>query len=316
MEKNLFVGLFACTLASLGAGCISWGDKFSGKAYELPQNASVEAVPIIPEVINTGGLAFEEQGILYFANYLHSGTIGNCKVDDTAPPTTFIDLNEWMTSSDDRTPDVHGLALDAEGRLIGADAGTGKVIRISPDASKVEVLADSCEGMLFGSVQDIALSPDGTVYASSPDEGVIYRIRPEEGTIDILNRDLVRADGMAITPDGTRLVVTEPDAARLLVYSLKDEPSSAVPEATMDFSGAGESPHGVAFDQIGHLYVAMGDLGLVHVFDLADTRLLRTYQAGGSVFRLSISAKLNRFREGTLWVSGGRSEGLRRIRLN
>ena len=294
---------------TLLGGCFSLKEKFSTKPFRLQENGSSDAVTVISEVANTAGLAFKEEGTLYFSNYSQSGTIGVYNVDDATPPSTFIDLNEWMTSYDERTPDVHGLAMDADGCLIGADAGTGKVIRVSPDASKVEVLADSYKGMLFGSVRDVALSSSGTVYASSPDEGVIYKIFPEEGRVDILNRDIVRADGLAITPDGTRLVVTEPDAARLLVYSLENDLSASVPVATLDFSGPDESPHGVAFDQTGHLYVAMGDLGLVHVFDLADSRLLRTYQTGGSVDRLVC-------RDGTLWFSGGRSQGLRKIRLH
>ncbi|MBG29330.1 MAG: hypothetical protein CMI31_04925 [Opitutae bacterium] len=309
MQNNFIIGLVTCVFATLLGGCFSFKEKFSAKPFELQEVGLIEAVPVISKVANTSGLAFQEEGTLYFSNYSNSGTIGVYKVDDATPPSTFIDLNEWMTSYDERTPDVHGLAMDADGCLIGADAGTGKVIRVSPDASKVEVLADSYKGMLFGSVRDVALSSNGTVYASSPDEGVIYKIFPEKGKVDILNRDMVRADGLAITPDGTRLVVTEPDAARLLVYSLENELSGSVPVATLDFSGPAESPQGVAFDQTGHLYVAMGDLGLVHVFDLADSRLLRTYQTGGTVDRLVC-------RDGTLWLSGGRSQGIRKIRLN
>ena len=309
MEHKSFVGLIACTFALIGAGCVSLTDKSAGKASKLPPSESVQVVQVVPEVVHTGGLAFDDEGVLYFANYLHSGTIGQYAVDESESPTTFIDLNEWMISSDDRFPSVLGLAMDVQGRLIGADAGTGKVIRVSPDATKVEVLADSYEGMLFGSVCDVALSPEGIVYASSPDEGVIYQIHPDEGKVDIVNRELVRADGLAISPDGTRLVVTEPDAARLLVYTLDDESSDNYPVATLDFSDSGESPHGLAFDEFGRLYVAMGESGSVNVFDLADTRLLRTYDAGGSANRLFL-------REGFLWVSGGQSEGLRKIRLN
>ncbi|MFP6900301.1 MAG: SMP-30/gluconolactonase/LRE family protein [Opitutales bacterium] len=276
---------------------------------ELPANSSVQAVSVIPEVVDTGGLAINASGVLYFANYLHSGTIGQYNLAEVAPPTTFIDLNEWMTSPKDRSPSLRGLAVDTKGRLVGADAGTGKVIRISPNASKVEILADSYRGMLLRSVHDVALSPDGTIYASSPEEGVIYRIRPEEGKVDIVNRDLIWADGLAISPDGSRLVVTEPAAARLLVFLLQDDSYRGVPATTLDFSDTGDSPHGVAFDELGRLYVGMGDLGSVHVFDLAETRLLRTYDVGGSANRLFLQ-------DGTLWVSGGRSEGLRRIRLN
>jgi sugar lactone lactonase YvrE len=308
MQNHWLAKLFACASTFILSGCVLLTDESSSKSFELRENSLVQIDPVLPEVVQLGGLVFDSEGILYFSNYLHTGTIGRYNADESSPPTTFINLNEWMTSYDDRSPNVHGLAMDDEGRLIGADAGTGKIIRVSPDASKVEVLADSYEGMLFGGVQDVALSPDGVVFASSPDEGVIYRIRPEEGKVEILNYELVRADGLAISPDGSRLVVTEPDAARVLVFSLKQETASSFPLATIDFSDSGESPRGLAFDESGRLYVAMGESGSVNVFDLADTRLLRTYDMGGSADRLFIH-------EGSLWVSGGRSKGVRRMWL-
>tara|TARA_B100000959_G_scaffold284007_1_gene354412 strand:+ start:168 stop:1097 length:930 start_codon:yes stop_codon:yes gene_type:complete len=308
MENSSLTRLFACVLTLTGGGCLTSDNGPSSKVGDLPGRSPSDVVSVIPEIVNSGGLAFDAKGILYFANYLHPGTIGRYAVDESAPPTTFIDLNEWMTSYDDRLPRVHGLVMDAEGRLIGADAGTGKVIRVSPDASKVEVLADSYEGMLFGSVHDVALSPDGTVYASSPDEGAIYSIRPEEGKVGILNNELVRADGLAISPDGGRLVVTEPDAARVLVFSLKEKSSGNGPLVTIDFTDAGEVPRGIAFDESGRLFVAMGESGAVNVFDLADARLLQTYDMGGSADRLFL-------RDGLLWVSGGQSDGVRKLRL-
>lgn len=308
MHHHLFFRLLFCPLALLGNGCVFLHDESSVQSFELRENRSIQIDPVLPEVVRSGGLVFDSAGVLYFSNYLHKGTIGRYTVDGTSPPTTFIDLNEWMTSYDDRSPDIRGLVMDGEGRLIGADAGTGKIIRMAHDASKVEVLADSYEGMLFGSVHDVALSPDGVVFASSPGDGVIYCIRPEEGEVQILNYELVRGDGLAISPDGVRLVVTEPDAARVLVFSLDKDTSGIFPSATIDFSDSGQSPRGLAFDTAGRLYVAMGESGLVNVFDLSDTSLLRTYEVGDSADRLFIN-------DGNLWISGDQSEGLRRVKL-
>ena len=219
MQNHCLAKILACAFTFIFGGCFSLTDESSAKSFELRENSLVQIDPVLPEVVRPGGLVFDSEGTLYFSNYLHTGTIGRYEVDESSPPTTFINLNEWMTSYDERSPNVHGLAIDEKGRLIGADMGTGKVIRMSANASKVEVLADSYEGMLFGGLRDVALSPDGVLYASSPDEGVIYRIQPEKGKVEILNYELVRADGLAISPDGERLVVTEPDAARVLVFS-------------------------------------------------------------------------------------------------
>ena len=77
---------------------------------------------------------------------------------------------------------------------------------------------------------------------------------------------------------------------------------------TIDFTDAGEVPRGIAFDESGRLFVAMGESGAVNVFDLADARLLQTYDMGGSADRLFL-------RDGLLWVSGGQSDGVRKLRL-
>lgn len=306
MYIHCSVRIFTCLLPFIGSGCFTLFEKSSDS---LLSNVPVPVTTVIPEVVDTGGIAINASGVLYFANYLRSGTIGQYNPAELAPPTIFIDLNEWITSFKKRSLNLHGLVVDSEGRLVGADTGTGKVVRISPNASKVEILADSYQGMLLQSVQDVALSPDGTVYASSAEEGLVYRIQPDEGKVDIVNQDLIWADGLAISPDGNRLVVTEPDAARLLVFSRQNDSFDGFPAAKLDFSDASDTPHDVAFDESGLLYVAMGDLGLVHVFDLPENRLLQTYDVGGSVNRLLPS-------NGTLWFSGGKTEGLRSIRLN
>tara|TARA_B100001123_G_scaffold423773_1_gene534336 strand:- start:3025 stop:3954 length:930 start_codon:yes stop_codon:yes gene_type:complete len=308
MEKRIFTKLLACLPVILAGGCSWFARENIGAGLELPLNDAPQVSIVVPKLAHSGGLAFDSEGILYFANHLNPGTIGRYAVDQLEPATVFIDLNEWLTTYGDQAPIVQGLTIDAEGRLIGAVLGTGKIIRVSPDASKVEVLADSHEGILFSSVHDVVLAPEGLVYASSPDEGVIYRISPDEGKVQIVNQELVRADGLAISPDGKCLVVAEPDAARVLVFSLENEYPENAPVSTLDFSGSGQSPRGLLFDKQGRLFVGMGEAGTVNVFDLTETRLLRTYEVGGSADRLFL-------REGELWISGGRDGGVRKLTL-
>ena len=68
-------------------------------------------------VAKIGGLAFSEEGILFFANHGKSGTIGKYRLGQKSEPETFIDLSEWISSSDDQDLRVEGLRIDAEGRL-------------------------------------------------------------------------------------------------------------------------------------------------------------------------------------------------------
>ena len=101
-----------------------------GETFPLLPPENVELSPVIPNLDRSGGLTFSTDGILYFANYLQSGTIGMHQVGQSQSPETFIDLTQWMTSYGDRTPRAHGMRIDGQGRLVVAEAGTGKVIRI------------------------------------------------------------------------------------------------------------------------------------------------------------------------------------------
>lgn len=277
-----------------------------GANAPLPLPLKPEVSMVMPSFGHSGGLAFHPDGVLYFANHLHLGTIGRFVVGRSDEPETFIDLREWMTSYGERIPRAQGIRLDAEGRLVVAEAGTGKIIRISSESDKIEVLADSYDGTLLNSVWDVEIDRNGFVYASVPDSGVIYSIRPAGGIVDILNDELVRVHGLALSPEGDRLVAAEPDSGRVLVFDLEKGRLAAEMWTLVDFSPTGEEPVALAFDEFNRLFVGLGDAEKVQVFDLTRGTLIRTYEVGGPVSGLSYS-------DGTLFVSGG--EAIRSISL-
>ena len=98
--------------------------------YDLPQRDEVIAQPVTPLLQRSGGLAFSEQGTLFFANHEKSGTIGKYQLDKR-----------------EQTGNLHRLVrvdflfrrpgLESRGPLLIAEAGTGKLIRVSPDARKI-----------------------------------------------------------------------------------------------------------------------------------------------------------------------------------
>lgn len=273
---------------------------------DLPQRDEVVAQAVTPLLQRSGGLAFSEQGTLFFANHKKSGTIGRYELGEESEPETFIDLSEWISSSGDRDLRVEGLRIDGRGRILIAEAGTGKLLRVSPDARKLEVLADSYDGYRFATVKDLAIGSNGDLYASSPYSGTVYRIRPDSGYVGILNEDLVRVEGLAISPDGKSLVAAEPDASRIVVFDIPDELVPVTSWTLVDFSPSGVEPKGVVFDEKGRLFVALGDREEIRVFDLAKGEELVVYDAGGVAENLT-------YRDGSLFVSGG--DRIRRMRL-
>ena len=60
----------------------------------------------------------------------------------------------------------------------------------------------------------------------------------------ILNEDLVRVEGLAISPDGKSLVAAEPDASRIVVFDIPDELEPVTSWTLVDFSPSGVEPKG------------------------------------------------------------------------
>ena len=311
-KKDIVVTIILTTLLGL-LGCVSvpknkpsTESNGTARLSDLPVREDVSPEPVTPKLEQSGGLAISTEGILYFANHKKSGAIGKYEIGKEKEPETFIDLTDWISSPDDRDIRVEGLRIDEEERLLIAEAGTGKLLRVSPDARKLEVLADSYDGYRFATVKDLAIGSNGDLYASSPYSGTVYRIRPNAGYVGILNEDLVRVEGLAISPDGRRLVAAEPDASRIVVFDIPDELIPASSWTLVDFSPSGLEPKGIAFDEKGRLFVALGDRGEIRVYDLEKGTELVIYDAGGIAEGLS-------YRDGSLFVAGG--DRIRRLRL-
>ena len=293
------------------SGCVQMSPKPAklfplGDGTNLPPAENVIAEGLISPLKHSGGLAFSSEAELFFANYEKEGCIGKFKIDSDDPPEVFIDLSEWVSATGNSVVRAEGLRVDKENRLLVADAGTGKLLRISPSAHKLEVLADSYDGYRFGSVKDLAISPNGDLFVSSPHSGTIYRVRPEMGYVGILNDDLVKVEGLAVSPNGKQLVAAEPDASRVVVYDIPEDLILVDSWTLVDFSPSGVEPKGVAFDENGRLFLALGNLNEVRAFDLDLGIELARYNAGGEADSIT-------YWNGSLYIGGG--DKIRRLRL-
>ena len=79
-----------------------------------------------------------------------------------------MDLSEWISPFNQVEPKAEGLRVDHLGRILIAEAGTGKLLRVTPDARKLEVLADSYDGYRFTTVKDLAIGQGDDLFVSSP----------------------------------------------------------------------------------------------------------------------------------------------------
>ncbi len=262
---------------------------------DLPPSRSVQPKLYATGFVFAEGPALDSAGNLFVVNYRQKGTIGRITPDGEA--SIWCDLNE-LVPIEGRQAQANGLKVDGEERLIVADAGGGRVLRISLDGVQAEVLADRCEGVRFVSINDVALDLEGNIYFSDPGGssadnpiGSVYRYDIQTKKTSLLVTGLAFPNGLGVTPDQKHLCVAESEQYQVLIFDLDRETRElnnkrvliAFPEKTEgDIVGGKFPPDGLVFDAKGRLYVAMWVGGMINVVDVPSGRLLRQYDAGGS----------------------------------
>ncbi len=119
---------------------------------------------------------------------------------------------------------ANGNTLDPRGRLVTCEAGRRRVTRTEPDGT-ITVLAAHHEGKRLNAPNDVVVRSDGAVYFTDPiflgpdepllapsymalDSCGVFRIAPDGG-LTRLTTELSRPNGLAFSPDESRLYVVD-----------------------------------------------------------------------------------------------------------
>ena len=125
----------------------------------------------------------------------------------------------------------NGLTLDHEGRLLLCQHGDRRISRLNDDGRTFTTVADRFEGKRFSSPNDLCVDRPGNIYFTDPPYGLgkagvreidfsgIYRRAPD-GTITLLNRELERPNGIALSPDEKTLYVGNTDEQRPVILAI------------------------------------------------------------------------------------------------
>lgn len=195
-----------------------------------------------------------------------------------------------------RQPSNHanGNTRDRQGRLVTCEHETRRITRTEYDGS-ITVLADRFEGKRLNSPNDIVVKSDGTVWFTDPVFGVnsnyesrkgiselpqhVYRLDPESGALSVVAEGLNGPNGLAFSPDESRLYIVESLAApnRLIhAYDVANGGKALTNKKLLIDCGAG-SADGFRVDTAGNLWCGWGmgsdDLDGVMVFN-ADGRAI------------------------------------------
>ncbi len=130
-----------------------------------------------------------------------------------------------------RSPSVftNGNTLDREGRIVHCSHGQRAITRTDVDGS-VTVLVDRWHDKRLNSPNDVVVHVDGSVWFSDPPYGIVsdregyradseidanhvYRFEPETNDLRVVVTDVEEPNGLAFSPDGDFLYVSDTSAA-------------------------------------------------------------------------------------------------------
>ena len=173
-----------------------------------------------------------------------------------------------------KEPGSNALTFDGEGRLWACEHGDRRISRLEHEGGKISIV-DSYQGKRLNSPNDLALSADGDLYFSDPAYGLhrryddprrelpfcgVYLVRSGTREAILVNDELENPNGVAFTPDGRALLVTQsnPLKAYVMRYPILAGGSLGAGEIVRDFTDRTDEapglPDGIKVDLDGNIF--------------------------------------------------------------
>jgi len=156
-----------------------------------------------------------------------------------------------------------GNAYDAQGRLYTCETHSRRISR-TDKKGKVETFVDRYEGKQFNAPNDIVVRKDGQVYFTDPAFGSqedtrdmdffgVYHVSPR-GEVELIAKPKGRPNGIALSPNGRILYVSNSDERNIRAYDLDSK--GAPSNERVLVSEVDGIPDGLRTDEKGNLYLA------------------------------------------------------------
>lgn len=139
---------------------------------------------------------------------------------------------ETLSVWDNASGGSNGLTIDTQGRVIACEHGGRRVSAHEADGSVITI-ADAYQGDKLNSPNDAVVRSDGTIFFTDPDWGLegrprelafngVYRVKLGEDAV-LLDNDYSKPNGIALSPDETKLYVADDTRNFIRVYDLDAE---------------------------------------------------------------------------------------------
>ena len=166
---------------------------------------------------------------------------------------------------DGRLVGSNGITVDPDGQIVFTEHFNGRISRVAADGTR-SVVADTFEGGRLNSPNDLDYKSDGSLYFTDPPYGLpspedreqelngIYRLSPD-GTLTRL-ADRPGPNGIAFSPDESRLYVADSSSAEWMVYDVAADGTLGEGTLLLDASESDESggADGLKVDEQGNLW--------------------------------------------------------------
>jgi sugar lactone lactonase YvrE len=198
------------------------------------------------------GPACDAEGNVYAVNFARQQTIGKVSPDGKG--------EVWVTLPGKSTG--NGIVFDGKGRMYVADYVGHNVLRIDPKTKKVTVFAHDDR---MNQPNDLAIAPDGTLYASDPNwgdnTGQVWRVT--EGKANLVARKMGTTNGIEVSPDGKTLYVNESVQRNVWAFDIAADGGLTNKRLLKKFPDHGFD--GMRCDVDGNLYISRYGKGTVAV---------------------------------------------------
>jgi gluconolactonase len=167
---------------------------------------------------------------------------------------------------------TNGNSRDREGRLLSCEHAGRRVVRTEHDGS-LTVLADRYDGKPLNSPNDIVCKSDGSIWFSDPPFGILgnyegyaakpelptnlYRIDGKTGKLTVVAGDLNRPNGLAFSPDESKLYVIEAGVTPRIIHAYDVQGAKLANKRKLIDAGVG-TPDGMRVDVEGNLWCGWG----------------------------------------------------------
>ncbi|WP_439629038.1 SMP-30/gluconolactonase/LRE family protein [Gemmata sp.] len=223
-------------------------------AAEEPKDELFVAKPLTERNSFTAGIegpGCDAAGNLYVVNLKKNGDIGKVTPDGKAE--VFVDLPGKSVGN--------GIVFDKKGLMYVADYTGHNVLRIDPRTKKVEVFAHE---PAMNQPNDLAIAPDGTLYASDPNwgkgTGQLWRVGTD-GKATKVAGEMGTTNGIDVSPDGKTLYVNESVQRNVWAFPIAADGTLGDKRLLKKFDDHGFD--GMRCDVDGNLYVTRYGKGTV-----------------------------------------------------